>query len=359
MRWASIFSLCSACVLAALAADTALACIHAESDFQGTVRSDAQRYAVFYADGRELLVIGTSLETSSDTQPDAVSLVTATPSLPDAYETVDPDFFPNLVGWYASLDPIDVTDTSGGQDAGGGGIDILPGVQAGPYEITPIQAAGDQGVTELNAWLRDHGFTELPLQIATFYAEQGWYFLAVKVTPESLGEGLADGQLPPLMLGFDTDELVVPLKMEAGMGEFDAEIYLFLEGPLPTLDTSSSPFDAFVDESEPEARSADIPPPLSDIIAQLELKGSLAAPSGSWQVSRLTSADGFNSISRPLFAWGTDFKIDLDNASYGKPSDGSGSSGGCGVAGREPVGGGAPWLLLALLALGARRRQRA
>ena len=53
---------------------------------------------------------------------------------------------------------------SGFMDAGSFGdancIDVHPTVEAGPYEITPIEATGEDAVPALNGWLHDHGFVQ-------------------------------------------------------------------------------------------------------------------------------------------------------------------------------------------------------
>lgn len=368
-------------------AGPASACIHTESDYAGTLSAPRQEYAAFWNDGQEVLLISTAI-TSTNGEPAALSLVTAVPNIPSDITTGDPSIFPELNGW---LDPASkgIPEPGSFGDAGtsdgGNGISILPTVEAGPYAVTPIEATGAEGVTELNAWLTSNGFQTLPEALAQRYADEGWIFLAVKITPGSAGDTLADGALPPLQLTFDSDALVVPLKLEAGMGPFAARVYTFAGSSHPGSDYFAR-YGMKTADVGAKAVDGAAPAKVSALITKLQTASALPTSLAGWTAQAVHSDGLLNEPGRQIAEWADDFAVTYVPTSGGGDTEGadvtsgadvgttggsdavsgadsgstassssSSSDGGCGVTGSAPTSGLA--LLGAALGLLAVRRR--
>lgn len=362
-----------------IGAPTAWACIHPEADYGGTVRPAAQEFAVVFDGEREVLLISATIA-SDGAAPEALSLVTATPSLPDTYADGDPELFAALYQWFEpSLSAGGEDGGKGWGDGSNGHVEVLPAVETGAWEIQPLQASGADGVEALNAWLTDHGFVTLAPDVAAWYADEGWYFLAVKVKAADGDATLEDGVLPPLEIGFETDELVVPLKMEAGMEAFDARLYLFFGQEFPA-DFDPSAF-GLTRNTDHGGTLAGAPGVVKDLVAGYESDGRVSTPAQPWMAYELTGQ--LNTADNLIMSWPDDFHMlaeaaasdtgdtgdtadtgdtgdTADTADTGVPaaSSGSGSSSGCSTA-AGPVAGHAAWALLLLALVALRRRRRA
>jgi len=357
----------------------ATACLHPESGQPG-VRAQAQEYVVVHARGRQTLLISTQITIPDGaTAPQRLSLVTATPSLPDVYETGDPALFDDLYEWFNPS----LSSGSGRGDVdgpGGNGVEVLPRVQTGPYGITPIMASGAEGATALNAWLMENGFETLDRALAQSYVDRQWYFLAVDIQPDAADGGIGEGRLPPLQLEFASEDVVLPLKLEAGMGEFAVRSYFFLQGGLPA-DTGGR----YGLESA-AAANADLRP--ASVTTLLE---AIAASTGSnaadFQAFELHSDGPLNTDAAPLSGWAEDFSFQAPDADQapapegtggamggeGDPMDGEGGAmatggmdemmpaqeteddGGCSTSPSETPA--TPWFVACLVLLAARRRR--
>jgi len=321
--------LCAVSALAILStAGVAAACIHPETGQPG-VRAQAQEYTVVHARGRQTLLISTQITLADGAAvPQALSLVTATPTLPDVYQTGDPALFDDLYGWFnqaLSNDPV-----RGGADGpGSNGVEVLPRVEAGPYGITPIMASGAEGATALNNWLTENGFETVDRALAQPYVDRGWYFLAVDIQPAADDEGLGEGRLPPLHLEFDSPEVVLPLKLEGGMGAFDVRIYLFLQGALPDEVAGRYGLErgqAGSEETRPESVTA-----LLNAASQ-----RTGAPAANFEAFELHSDEPINTDDAPLSAWPDDFAFEPPDEAQILPNpDGMGGMAAGGVMGGE------------------------
>ena len=338
----------------------AIACIHAEEGYDGMIRSDAQEYAVFFNDGRQVLVIGSSLAAIGNA-PESISLVTAVPTIPDGFDTAPVDLFTQLHAWHNPINRGEdgsnsLSDSDGPEP---GGVEVLETVEAGPYEITPIQASGAEAVDALNAYLSEEGFRPLADELAAFYAEKGWTFLAVKVPSTSTGAGIENGALPPLQLSFETPNPVVPMKLEAGMGRFDARVYLFLDSGVKALELPSYVSAAFTDASVSPESLDGAPSSVTDFVEGLTAAGVVTAPGAGFGVTHLVSDAAFNTGPFSLLDWDGDFEVgfaqDLEDADPADTDGGSAAgdaieSSGCSVlAGQRPVSGLGLLLLAGLL----------
>ncbi len=280
------------------------ACIHEQSG-EPKVVQPALRVMVAHAAGREVLVWAPTMKAGYS--PKALSLVTATPTMPTHYGTttlaaldrLDELFYPPLQAGH------DGDIGSFGPDAGSNskGIEVHPEVKTGPYAITPITATGSDGVAALNEWLKTNGFAEVSQAIALYYVQQDWTFLAVKIAPDGSKTGLESGKLPALELAFASPELVVPLKMEAGMGPLHARIYMAVAGTLdPNKALAGWGFDAVNVRSWSQAPTA-----VTDWIGELGKQSKLPATSAQWQLYA-TESHKLNTGVK-ILDWDTDFAL--------------------------------------------------
>lgn len=313
----------------------AAACVHPETGAPG-VRTPAQEYAVVYANGRQTLLLSTQIAfPEGGGVPQGLSLVTATPSLPDVYETGDPALFEDLYAWF---NPAFSGEPGRGDVDGPGGnsLEVLPSVETGPYTITPIMASGAEGVTALNTWLMENGFETIERALAQSYVDRSWYFLAVAIQPDAGSDGLSEGRLPPLHLEFATPEVVLPLKLEAGMGAFDVRMYLFLDGTLPDdvagrygLETGTA--------GSAETRPASVTALLEAAAARAEITAD------AFEVFELHSDGPVNTDENAIADWPEDFRFALPTGQAPGPgAEGMGGMPAEGMGGMSASGGAMP-----------------
>jgi hypothetical protein len=92
-----------------------------------------------------------------------------------------------------------------------GGVNVLGRERLGPFEVTRL-AADDP--TALAKWPSQHGCPNPPgLQrnLAPYVADR-WQLVAIKLAPAD-ANGKLTGQLQPLTLSFDSDEVVYPMRL--------------------------------------------------------------------------------------------------------------------------------------------------
>jgi hypothetical protein len=83
---------------------------------------------------------------------------------------------------------------------------------------------------ELKGWLKDNGFGEVADSVLKHYLDNDYYWLAVKLSRE---QGLpASGNVKPLAIGFDTETPCYPLKINAGSGKFEMELWVITANEL-------------------------------------------------------------------------------------------------------------------------------
>lgn len=103
----------------------------------------------------------------------------------------------------------DSAGRAGAPASTGGGVQAISTVNLGPLEATTLRA--DDPVA-LQKWLGEHHY-QLSENLATQvkpYVEENWAFVAVRLTQQ--GRQL-QGELPPLVMTFDSDHLVYPMRM--------------------------------------------------------------------------------------------------------------------------------------------------
>lgn len=203
------------------------ACLHAGPGFEIAQRS-FEAFAVVH-DGREDLVLKIAYQ--ADQPLASIGMVIPVPNPPDRYRALEPGFFEELRRWVNVDTGTRVRARGLGQRATASVVELEP-VRAGPYDIRPIQASGPDAVGAVRAWLEEHGFSTIPEAALAPFADAGWTYLAVRVSPEAEGTLASAAALPPLHLSFVSPAAVFPVRLEA-QGVFPMWLYLATPGPLP------------------------------------------------------------------------------------------------------------------------------
>jgi len=96
------------------------------------------------------------------------------------------------------------------------GVDVIEEQVVGPYATAILSATN---ATALADWLNANGyiFPEDGEEIISEYIERQWYFVATKINAveEDTGYALAEGAIEPIVLSFESDEIVFPLRISS------------------------------------------------------------------------------------------------------------------------------------------------
>src|SRR5690606_6039321 len=108
-------------------------------------------------------------------------------------------------------------------------------VQVGPYTITPVRTQGAAALDELNTYLQERGFAAEDREHLAYFVENDFTFLCVRITPPQ-GQATLGGRLdlPPLVIGFETDDLYYPGRFSSRQGNFALDLTLISDKPLAT-----------------------------------------------------------------------------------------------------------------------------
>ncbi|MCG3183980.1 MAG: hypothetical protein ICCCNLDF_02092 [Planctomycetes bacterium] len=114
-------------------------------------------------------------------------------------------------------------------------------VQVGPYTITPVRTQGAAALDELNTYLQERGFAAEDREHLAYFVENNFTFLCVRITPPQ-GQATLGGRLdlPPLVIGFETDELYYPGRFSSRQGNFALDLTLISDKPLATESVSTT-----------------------------------------------------------------------------------------------------------------------
>jgi hypothetical protein len=128
----------------------------------------------------------------------------------------------------------------------------------GPFEVS-ILAATD--AMALSGWLTDNGYN-FPTSLAGVlqsYVQQGWYYIAIRLSPGAQGEALT-GELDPLWITFQTNELVYPMRPSAlATGRLPVYLYVLADHRVEKAQTFGDLHISFADWIEPATLPANSP----------------------------------------------------------------------------------------------------
>jgi len=92
-----------------------------------------------------------------------------------------------------------------------------------------FDGSGETALRDLKEWIQKEGFNGLDVGLAEDYSQRGWTF-AVGVLEKPEKTGVLGGAA----FQFDSTEVVLPLRFQAHVGEFDFALYTFSEKELET-----------------------------------------------------------------------------------------------------------------------------
>lgn len=232
-------------------AEPAEACLHPAREFKYPIKAGAQKGLIFFADGRQTMVLRPSFTVEGEgltVKNDAVEGFTTiawlvpTPNLPEGYKEADAKLFSELDEFTEAEEREmrnSMKELKGDWDgrAEEDGMTMHEEVKVGDYTIQPIKAKGELGQLELNNWLKNSGFAEVSADVLKYYTDKDYYWLAIKLeNPKGLP---ANGEVKPLQLSFATDKPVYPIKVNHGTGEFDLELWVICGRELDTEKTKA------------------------------------------------------------------------------------------------------------------------
>ena len=114
--------------------------------------------------------------------------------------------------------------------------EVIPVGKAGPFEFTAIESVGQDAVIELNTYLQSHGFPAQDATALTYFAENDFSFLCVRVAPPKGQPAFKQSlDLPPIVVGFETDEPFYPALFSASQGNFRLDLTLITDTPLKNI----------------------------------------------------------------------------------------------------------------------------
>lgn len=295
------------------------ACCMAPRDYAGDVDQAKQKVVIVHRAGtddapgyQEMLIQVQPFFKDAETNPEYLAWIITVPNTPARYEVADeaainagPELHERLFQlarqqwadrtqfkWPEWL-PFHLQDRAMGGDANA--IEEMPVVKVGPYTITPVRATGADAVTELNAYLDKRGLPQEDPGHLQYFIDNNFTFLCVHVTPppgqSTLGRSL---ELPPLVLGFETDKPYYPGKFSSQQGNFALDLTIIsdrnMDGPSFTkacrrLNARERGYVKLVNLYTYKG--------LPDGLAGALGERATQNPPGKWYVNRIQS-DGFN-----------------------------------------------------------------
>lgn len=172
----------------------------------------SERAIVSHADGIEQIDLLLDLNSSSNDT--GLVFPTPTPATVESgdraeFDAVERQILPRPVyadDWWGFA--------SDGAGVGGNGVEVVAQVTLGPIEATTLKASNTAG---LKKWLAKHEYklSANTRKYLDYYVKKKWSFVALKLD----GSTALKGELDPLRITFETDELVYPMRLSAGASE--------------------------------------------------------------------------------------------------------------------------------------------
>lgn len=97
--------------------------------------------------------------------------------------------------------------------APGSAVTLLNRQTLGPFDVSTLAATDSDA---LGNWLIENGYNLAPEVAAALdpYVQMNWYYIAVRLSPGAGSDELT-GELAPLWITFDHDEIVYPMRLSA------------------------------------------------------------------------------------------------------------------------------------------------
>lgn len=196
-----------------------------------------------FRDPRDPSVVNLILKSGVEGRlPPEMAWVFPLPSKPLEYREADPSIFSELSDFARTMEMTRGPVLGAEQKRA---ITVHEKAVVGDYELVPIEITDpSSAATELDKWLREQGYNELPAGIQKPYLRQGAVFLAVKVVPK--GDSM---ELKPLWIRYRAESMSFPLRFTHDHRSFDSNLY-FVHSPservsgAPSYHTSSPLLDS-------------------------------------------------------------------------------------------------------------------
>lgn len=245
----------------ALVAVPALACgCGAYIPREGEANVNAERALIRWDGSTEDVVMELSVQGSSAEAAWIVPVPSeATVQLGDA-ELFDAlqELTKPLVQQYRSFPSIGGFAGSAPEGTGGAPVTVLGRQALGPFDVSSL-AATDAGA--LSGWLEENGY-QFPPELADAlepYVERGWFYVAVRLTPGDGDEELG-GELEPLWMTFDSDEIVYPMiPSRLAQGSLSVFLYVLADHRVRKDASFGDSHIPFADWVEPDSIEEDSP----------------------------------------------------------------------------------------------------
>ncbi len=236
------------CVLVLAHGPSGDACCMVPRFYPGDVDQSMQEVIVLHHHGREELVLRVRpFFKDGHAPPASLAWLVTTPTPPLQYAVTDPGIFEEARGLANHLLELMYDQKPKPLDApilSKWGVDgmlateeaqlvVEATVTVGPYAITPVKARGPGAVAALNRYLKDEGFGEEDPAHLTWFAENDFTFLCIRITPPEgsaqLGRHL---ELDPLHISFASEKPYYPGKYSANQGDFALALTLLTDEPV-------------------------------------------------------------------------------------------------------------------------------
>lgn len=167
---------------------------------------------------------------------------------------------PRVEQRYGLLPPMMLGGGAAPEGAVGGAPPVLLLKQQtlGPFEISTLAATD---AAALSNWLadNDYNFPDGLADVLQPYVEQNWFYIVARLTSKAAGEKLT-GELDPLWITFQSDEIVYPMRATAlATGVLPVFVYVLAEHRVEKAQSFGDQHIPFADWVEPASLPADSP----------------------------------------------------------------------------------------------------
>ncbi|MFA6588093.1 MAG: DUF2330 domain-containing protein [Patescibacteria group bacterium] len=179
------------------------------------MREDTQKAVVFYDKGVESLILSITFQGNAND----FGWIVPTPTKPTVTKGSD-EIFTNLQKLTSTRSdyPVSAFDLGfSGSEKQTSGVSVIETKQVDYYDVTILTATDKDALTK---WFADnkYNYPESASYILNTYIQNNWYFVAMKINPQSLEwsnvtSSLRTGHATPVVMQFATENIVYPLKI--------------------------------------------------------------------------------------------------------------------------------------------------
>lgn len=183
------------------------------------IEETGQKAVIFHEKGVETLVLSTSFRGDAKD----FAWIVPSPSKPDVSKGTQEVFtnLQKLTQTQYDIQPMYGLGASKLENIGSSGVTVIEEKQVDYYDVA-VLAATDRDA--LSNWLKEKGynFPESAAYLLQEYINNSWYFVAMRVNPESLAftnvnQQLRQGSATPVVLRFSTERIVYPLRISSAL----------------------------------------------------------------------------------------------------------------------------------------------